>query len=58
MMDGVFSFVLLDMHDKSFFAAYDAVGINPLYMGLGLDDRLSFILYCKKHFKGMQCSHM
>jgi hypothetical protein len=37
MLDGMFSFVLLDTHDKSFIAARDAIGICPLYMGWGLD---------------------
>ncbi|KAK4366742.1 hypothetical protein RND71_014622 [Anisodus tanguticus] len=38
MLDGMFSFVLLDTRDKSFIAARDAIGITPLYMGWGLDD--------------------
>ncbi|OVA14194.1 Class II glutamine amidotransferase domain [Macleaya cordata] len=37
MLDGMFSFVLLDTRDKSFIAARDAIGITPLYMGWGLD---------------------
>jgi asparagine synthetase B (glutamine-hydrolysing) len=37
MLDGMFSFVLLDTRDKSFMAARDAIGICPLYMGWGLD---------------------
>jgi asparagine synthase (glutamine-hydrolysing) len=37
MLDGMFSFVLLDTRDKSFIAARDAIGICPLYMGWGLD---------------------
>ncbi|KAL6981185.1 Asparagine synthetase [Sarracenia purpurea var. burkii] len=37
MLDGMFSFVLLDTRDKSFIAAWDAIGITPLYMGWGLD---------------------
>ena len=39
MLDGMFSFVLLDTRDKSFIAARDAIGITPLYMGWGLDGR-------------------
>ena len=56
MLDGMFSFVLLDTRDKSFIAARDAIGITPLYMGWGLDGRLSFILHCKKYFRVMQFS--
>ena len=37
MLDGMFSFVLLDTRDKTFIAARDAIGICPLYMGWGLD---------------------
>lgn len=37
MLDGMFSFVILDTRDKSFIAARDAIGITPLYMGWGLD---------------------
>ncbi|KAL4196804.1 hypothetical protein AMTRI_Chr04g248060 [Amborella trichopoda] len=37
MLDGMFSFVLLDTRDKSFIAARDAIGITPLYMGWGRD---------------------
>ena len=44
MLDGMFSFVLLDTRDKSFIAARDAIGITPLYMGWGLDGRQNFIL--------------
>ena len=40
MLDGMFSFVLLDTRDKSFIAARDAIGITPLYMGWGLDGML------------------
>ncbi|KAL6958622.1 Asparagine synthetase [glutamine-hydrolyzing] 3, partial [Sarracenia purpurea var. burkii] len=49
MLDGMFSFVLLDTRDKSFIAAWDAIGITPFYMGWGLDAppfkclRLSFL---------------
>ncbi|KAL8115230.1 hypothetical protein AgCh_021894 [Apium graveolens] len=37
MLDGVFSFVLLDTSDNSFIAARDAIGITSLYIGWGLD---------------------
>lgn len=37
MLDGIFSFVLLDTRDNSFLAARDAIGITPLYIGWGLD---------------------
>ncbi|VAH10837.1 unnamed protein product [Triticum turgidum subsp. durum] len=42
MLDGMFSFVLLDTRDKSFIAARDAIGICPLYMGWGLDGSVWF----------------
>ncbi|KAL8140930.1 hypothetical protein V2J09_006951 [Rumex salicifolius] len=37
MLDGVFSFVLLDKRDNSFIAARDAIGVTSLYIGWGLD---------------------
>lgn len=37
MLDGVFSFVLLDGRDHSFIAARDAIGVTPLYIGWGID---------------------
>lgn len=37
MLDGMFSFVLLDTRDNSFLAARDAIGITSLYIGWGLD---------------------
>lgn len=37
MLDGVFSFVLLDTRDRSFIAARDAIGVTPLYIGWGID---------------------
>lgn len=49
MLDGMFSFVLLDTHDKSFIAARDAIGITPLYMGWGLDGKLSLYDHNIKH---------
>lgn len=45
MLDGMFSFVLLDTHDKSFIAARDAIGITPLYMGWGLDGMQVFFIH-------------
>ncbi|KAM0831128.1 hypothetical protein ACQ4PT_065752 [Festuca glaucescens] len=42
MLDGMFSFVLLDTRDKSFITARDAIGICPLYMGWGLDGSVWF----------------
>ncbi|KAE7998086.1 hypothetical protein FH972_002664 [Carpinus fangiana] len=42
MLDGMFSFVLLDTQDKSFIAARDAIGITPLYIGWGLDGSVWF----------------
>ncbi|KAF5960509.1 hypothetical protein HYC85_001718 [Camellia sinensis] len=42
MLDGMFSFVLLDTRDKSFIACRDAIGITPLYMGWGLDGSVWF----------------
>jgi asparagine synthetase B (glutamine-hydrolysing) len=39
MLDGMFSFVLLDTKDKSFIAARDAIGITPLYLGWGHDGK-------------------
>ncbi|XP_042494747.1 asparagine synthetase [glutamine-hydrolyzing] 2-like [Macadamia integrifolia] len=42
MLDGMFSFVLLDTRDNSFIAARDPIGITPLYMGWGLDGSIWF----------------
>jgi asparagine synthase (glutamine-hydrolysing) len=42
MLDGMFSFVLLDTRDNSFIAARDAIGITPLYTGWGLDGSIWF----------------
>lgn len=46
MLDGMFSFVLLDTRDESFIAARDAIGITPLYMGWGLDGMLGCHVIC------------
>ncbi|KAB1225743.1 Asparagine synthetase [glutamine-hydrolyzing] [Morella rubra] len=37
MLDGMFSFVLLDTRDNSFIVARDAIGITSLYIGWGQD---------------------
>lgn len=37
MLDGIFSFVLLDTRDNSFIVARDAIGVTSLYIGWGLD---------------------
>ncbi|KAF8683799.1 hypothetical protein HU200_044733 [Digitaria exilis] len=39
MLDGVFAFVLYDTRNKTFIAARDAIGVNPLYIGWGGDGR-------------------
>eukprot|EP00850_Spirogloea_muscicola_P013740 SM000095S24954 [mRNA] locus=s95:165010:169190:+ [translate_table: standard] len=42
MLDGMFSFVLLDTRDNSFIAARDPIGITPLYLGWGRDGSVWF----------------
>ncbi|CAM6020844.1 unnamed protein product [Sphagnum balticum] len=42
MLDGMFSFVLVDLRDKSFIAARDPIGITPLYLGWGNDGAVYF----------------
>lgn len=42
MLDGMFSFVLLDTRDNSFLVARDAIGITSLYIGWGLDGIYTF----------------
>jgi asparagine synthase (glutamine-hydrolysing) len=37
MLDGVFAFVLYDTRTKTYMAARDAIGVNPLYIGRGSD---------------------
>jgi asparagine synthase (glutamine-hydrolysing) len=44
MLDGVFSFVLLDKRDNSFIVARDAIGVTSLYIGWGLDGNLYFYI--------------
>jgi asparagine synthase (glutamine-hydrolysing) len=41
MLDGMFSFVLVDNRDNSFIAARDPIGITPLYLGWGSDGKLT-----------------
>lgn len=43
MLDGIFSFVLLDTRDNSFIVARDAIGITSLYIGWGLDGNISLL---------------
>lgn len=42
MLDGMFSFVLLDTQKDVFIAARDPIGITPLYMGWGTDGSVWF----------------
>lgn len=42
MLDGMFSFVLVDNRDNSFIAARDPIGISPLYYGWGADGSVWF----------------
>jgi asparagine synthase (glutamine-hydrolysing) len=42
MLDGVFAFVLYDTRNKTFMAARDAIGVNPLYIGWGGDGSVWF----------------
>ncbi|XP_010422871.1 PREDICTED: asparagine synthetase [glutamine-hydrolyzing] 3 isoform X2 [Camelina sativa] len=42
MLDGMFAFVLLDTRDKSYIAVRDAIGVNPLYIGWGVDGSVWF----------------
>ncbi|XP_017236614.1 asparagine synthetase [glutamine-hydrolyzing] [Daucus carota subsp. sativus] len=55
MLDGVFSFVLLDTSDNSFLAARDAIGITSLYIGWGLDGSI----WISSEMKGLNddCEH-
>lgn len=39
MLDGIFSFVLLDTRDNNFLVARDAIGITSLYIGWGEDGK-------------------
>ncbi|KAJ6413606.1 hypothetical protein OIU84_006411 [Salix udensis] len=51
MLDGMFSFVLLDTRDKSFIAARDAIGITPLYIGWGLDGMSDCFISAKRYLE-------
>ncbi|KAL9235379.1 hypothetical protein vseg_010141 [Gypsophila vaccaria] len=55
MLDGVYSFVLLDTRDNSFIAARDAIGITSLYIGWGLDGSV----WISSELKGLHddCEH-
>ncbi|XP_035846576.1 asparagine synthetase [glutamine-hydrolyzing] isoform X2 [Helianthus annuus] len=55
MLDGMFSFVLLDTHDNSFISARDAIGITPLYIGWALDGSV----WVSSELKGLndECEH-
>ncbi|XP_017236466.1 asparagine synthetase [glutamine-hydrolyzing] [Daucus carota subsp. sativus] len=55
MLDGMFSFVLLDTRDNSFIVARDAIGITPLYIGWGLDGSI----WISSEMKGLNddCEH-
>lgn len=39
MLDGVFAFVLYDTRTRTYMAARDAIGVNPLYIGWGADGK-------------------
>lgn len=43
MLDGIFSFVLLDTRDNTFIVARDAIGVTSLYIGWGLDGNVPAI---------------
>ncbi|CAH2065083.1 unnamed protein product [Thlaspi arvense] len=55
MLDGVFSFVLLDTRNNSFMVARDAIGVTPLYIGWGLDGSV----WISSEMKGLNedCEH-
>ncbi|KAJ9167547.1 hypothetical protein P3X46_022191 [Hevea brasiliensis] len=55
MLDGMFSFVLLDTRDNSFIVAHDAIGITSLYIGWGLDGSI----WMSSELKGLNddCEH-
>ncbi|TVU47433.1 hypothetical protein EJB05_07036, partial [Eragrostis curvula] len=43
MLDGVFAFVLYDTRTKTYLAARDAIGVNPLYIGWGADGTFRYV---------------
>uniref|UniRef100_A0A1J3E231 Asparagine synthetase [glutamine-hydrolyzing] n=1 Tax=Noccaea caerulescens TaxID=107243 RepID=A0A1J3E231_NOCCA len=55
MLDGVFSFVLLNTRDNSFMVARDAIGVTPLYIGWGTDGSV----WISSEMKGLNedCEH-
>ncbi|KAL4189732.1 hypothetical protein AMTRI_Chr08g166850 [Amborella trichopoda] len=55
LLDGMFSFVLLDTHDNSFIVARDAIGITSLYIGWGFDGSV----WVSSELKGLhdECEH-
>ncbi|KAK7289835.1 hypothetical protein RIF29_03804 [Crotalaria pallida] len=55
MLDGIFSFVLLDTRDNSFLVARDAIGVTSLYIGWGLDGSV----WIASELKGLNddCEH-
>ncbi|KAG1338028.1 Asparagine synthetase [glutamine-hydrolyzing] [Cocos nucifera] len=55
MLDGIFSFVLLDTRDHSFLVARDAIGVTPLYIGWGIDGSI----WISSEMKGLNddCEH-
>ncbi|KAF5795932.1 Asparagine synthetase [glutamine-hydrolyzing] [Helianthus annuus] len=55
MLDGMFSFVLLDTRDNSYLVARDAIGITSLYIGWGLDGSV----WISSELKGLNddCEH-
>ncbi|XXG44494.1 hypothetical protein AAC387_Pa01g4283 [Persea americana] len=55
MLDGMFSFVLLDTRDNSYIVARDAIGITSLYIGWGLDGSV----WISSEMKGLNddCEH-
>ncbi|KAI3891438.1 hypothetical protein MKX03_020720 [Papaver bracteatum] len=55
LLDGIFSFVLLDTRDNSFIVARDAIGITSLYIGWGLDGSI----WVASEMKGLndECEH-
>ncbi|CAN7022957.1 unnamed protein product [Brassica rapa subsp. trilocularis] len=55
MLDGVFSFVILDTRDNSFMVARDAIGVTSLYIGWGLDGSV----WISSEMKGLHedCEH-
>ncbi|BBH04634.1 glutamine-dependent asparagine synthase 1 [Prunus dulcis] len=55
MLDGMFSFVLLDTRDNSFIVARDAIGITSLYIGWSLDGSV----WIASELKGLNddCEH-